>query len=401
MKLRVVAWGVALMLAVGGAAFADPAAPRTLPSLTDEKPAGISEAEARQALDVVNAFVGCIYKQDYEGSFRYVRGIDDPRAAAARLHQGVHDTIAARGFKNLSTCEANLEMIMSAVEAYARAHGWALPPSLEDLLRGTYLTELPRCPAGGRYVYTNTRHAPSVHCGRDAHRDIGIKGDYPSMSASEGLSLGDQALVFDVDVEFSVRSFSTRVAFFQPDFNVLWVLLDEVSALQGDAPHKRGAVIGLSRHDGVWMIDPFLTSQDVPMAFDRVAWRSETAIPKQVLYGMLQTQPGLRADDAERGRAFLLLRVCESNLRNLSVALEAVSVAQGGRYPVTAPLEKVLATRMKSLPHCPAGGTYRYRADPSGDRYVIYCSGHAHAEADVPVDLPAVDPVLGVFHAPQ
>lgn len=389
---------IALLLLTTGLSIAAPPV-RTTPSIIQQKAFEPSEAEVKQALDLVNGFVECVNREDFVRAFGYVRGIDDPKAATARMLGRVKDIIAANAFRDLMTCETNLEMIGSAVEGYGRAHQWKMPRSLDDLVRAALLTEIPRCPAEGRYIYENTRDGPYVACSRDAHREIGVKGDFPSLSARDGLSVGGQRLSFDQTVDFKVERFTTTVAGFQPDFNTLWIYLDEVSSIRGEPARKRHGVFGLSREDGIWKIDLFLTNEDLISTFDMEKWQEETAIAKQILYILLRSQPGQRATDAETARAKLLLRVCESNLRNLAVAVEALSVKMNGRYPSTGAIAQILHRRPQVLPVCPAGGTYRYRGDASGYKYVIYCEGHAHAEADVPADLPSVDPVLGVIHA--
>lgn len=386
-----------LLLAGGFPATAEPI--RTTPSIIQKKTFEPSDEEVQQALHLVNDFVECVRREDFVRAFGYVRGIDDPKAATDRMLERVRDNIAANAFRDLMTCETNLEMIGSAVEGYSRAHQWMPPRSLNDLIRSALLIEMPRCPAGGRYVYANGREGPFVVCSRDAHREIGVRGDFPSLSARDGLSIGEQKLSFDQTVDFTVERFSTSVAGFQPDFNTLWIYLDEVSSIRGEPARPRKGVFGLSRSDGIWKIDLFLTNADLNSTFDMDKWRVETAIAKQVLYILLRAQPGQHPNDAERGRAKLLLRVCESNLRILAVALEGVSVRLNGRYPSTAPLYRVLHRRPQVLPVCPAGGKYRYRSDASGYKYVIDCQGHAHAEADVPANLPSVDPVLGVIRA--
>ena len=362
-------------------------------------PAPLSEQEQQQALDTARTFVTRFYQRNVAGAFELVRGIKNPEAEAKLLSDRIHDSIAAEAYQHLSLCEANLETLGGALSAWSRVNGSSLPRTLDALVAGAYLTEVPRCPAGGRYVYQPSKTGVSVACTRDAHRRIGITGSFPALTRSGALTLGGQSLRFERRVPFTVAQWNVNIALWQADYRTLWLALTEQSSLENGPMRDRGGVLVMSRRDGVWKIDLWLTCQDLNMAFDPVKWQTQTPIVIQALCYAVQGQPGTQVPESEQGKPQLQLRVCEANLRGLAVALEDVSLNLNGRYPTTGALETVLKRSRKTLPTCPAGGRYTYRCEPGGHSYVIFCAGHAHADAGLPADLPSVDPVLGVSTA--
>lgn len=398
MRRRILLALVLTLLSVMTATHAAPPDVRQAPSLTPSNRPGPSPEEVAQALALVNAFIDCVNREDFEKAFTYVRGIDDPKVTDIAFRNRVHELIADRAFRELSTCDANLETIGTAIDAYGRANGWKLPKTLDALAHSAYLSELPVCPAGGHYIYTDDDRDPRIVCSRDAHARIGVKGDFPALSLRGGRSLGGQRLNFDQNLDFKVSGYTVTVAAYQPDFITLWIAIEEQSSMRGEPTRARTGWFGMSRRNGEWKIDLFLSNQDMNGMFDLEAWLENTAICKQVLYYVLLTLPGQRPPEAERTRAELLLKVCESNLRNLAVLVEKISLTRNGRYPLTVSLATLLRQVHNTLQRCPAGGTYRYQADSDGDgdTYRIYCEGHAHAAAGVPANQPSVDPVMGV-----
>jgi hypothetical protein len=89
--------------------------------------------------------------------------------------------------KQLNRCTMNLSNIAMACDFYKLDHRNSLPPDLDSLVPG-YLQAIPRCPAGGTYVYTPTGDkAYRINCRTNAHKALGIKGDNPFYTSGAGL----------------------------------------------------------------------------------------------------------------------------------------------------------------------------------------------------------------------
>lgn len=385
-----------VLLTIALTARADP------PSQFSGKPDAASSA---QAMAVVNEFAEAIYGRNFPKAFALVRGIPNPAEEGKRFQQVIRNMVAAVSFRQLSMCQINIEILAAGVESYARDHEGKYPPNLKVLLNGTdmYLTQLPTCPAGGTYEYRHDRQGYQIFCHKDAHSEIGVTGDHPAYASGTGLTLGEHKLNLDFEPQFMVKNHKVTVEQWIPDFNILVVRLDEDSAIEDvDAMHHRVSRFSMSRKDGQWLIDLFLSNRDMSFVYDFEKWQETETLPKQVLYFYL-TRGGSAVTLENPGymdRADLLLRVCESNLRSISLGIEAWSVDHAGKYPRENGLKVIVPRYMALIPRCPAGGVYVYTHEPHSAKFLVRCMGHAHANANVPPNYPTVDPVNGVKSRP-
>jgi hypothetical protein len=375
------------------------AAPRQLEIAPAAETRTPSTAEIAEGLEVVEQYADAVYKGDYATAFRLVRGIDDPARAAESFRDVMRNDVAAWAFRQLSTCQTNVEAMSSAIESYARDHEGAYPPSLSALvsLKDLYLTELPRCPAGGIYQYRHTASGFSVACHENAHVLVGIKGSFPAYASGSGLSLGGQKINLSTTPQFTVKSHHVAVDAWLPDFHILTVRLEEDSGVALiDNLMKRSSIFALTRKDGRWKIDLYLSNRDMTFVYDFEKWRKTEALPKQILvFYQISTSP-VRFVQEYQQSGQLELEVCESNLRSISLAVEAWSVDHGGAYPPGPGFAAIVPRYLKRLPVCPSGGQYAYERDPRSGSYTIRCMGHAHANAGLPANHPLIDPINGV-----
>gem|GEM_PF-3225223 len=87
----------------------------------------------------------------------------------------------------LLSCKVNLERIIPvALEKYASNNNGKYPEKLYDIIPG-YLKEVSVCPAGGMYVYRKEKGDYILVCSGEAHKNMGIKGDYPRFTHLKGL----------------------------------------------------------------------------------------------------------------------------------------------------------------------------------------------------------------------
>ncbi|MDQ7826336.1 MAG: DUF3352 domain-containing protein [Candidatus Eremiobacteraeota bacterium] len=94
--------------------------------------------------------------------------------------------------KNYQECCNNLSNMAIAMDIYRIDHSKKLPVSLDDLVPD-YLQALPRCPAGGGYLFEPQPDGGYlIKCHSDAHKSSGIKGDNPCYSSSEGIVESDE-----------------------------------------------------------------------------------------------------------------------------------------------------------------------------------------------------------------
>lgn len=110
----------------------------------------------------------------------------------------VFDPGFADPYKNVSACGENLKKIGGALDKYMENNNNWLPGSSqwakESWLLKTDgdLKKMPKCPAGGKYVYKKWRdeeHRPvyEIRCSCSAHRRAGIKDTYPRYRRFEGI----------------------------------------------------------------------------------------------------------------------------------------------------------------------------------------------------------------------
>jgi competence protein ComGC len=98
------------------------------------------------------------------------------------------------------------------------------------------------------------------------------------------------------------------------------------------------------------------------------------------------------------------ITACKSNLKNLGTGMEMYSMDWNGHYPRN--LDMLVPNYLKTIPECPAAGRVTYRADfgpkapgnTSGfaDYYSIECTGHSHADINVPPDYPKYNGIEGI-----
>lgn len=363
-----------------------------LPAVAEEDP-----REVEECLEAVRSYVKAVYAARYVDAFRQVRGVPDPEEAGDRFLRLVHESRASIGYRRLSACENNLFALAGALES--RSGG---PPArLEEVVGpgSPFPQGMPDCPAGGTYGYTRSGSNYRLWCGEDAHLSIGIGGNYPLYTRQGGLSLGGQELSLQQPLHLEVEDWDVEFVGFADDYNVFAIAHTERSRLRATDPmRERRSVFLLSEDDGRWQIDLALSNRDMVFVFDEREWTESATAPRQVLfYYQLAESVGFELPDVD-SRARLEVRICEANLRNLSLALENWSVDHHGAYPRKG-WSDVVPRYLKALPHCPAGGKYRYRHEAPGG-YRVECAGTAHAEAGLPADYPALTPVLGVTEGP-
>ena len=98
---------------------------------------------------------------------------------------------------SLTACKSNLKNMATALELYASDFGGRYPPRLEQLSKGSYLKQIPTCPAAGEMTYTNyhaSQNPDDYHlaCSGDNHAKAytGYSAPsygYPRYSADTGL----------------------------------------------------------------------------------------------------------------------------------------------------------------------------------------------------------------------
>lgn len=359
-----------------------------LPATAEEDP-----REVQACLDAVRSYVEAVYAGHYVDAFRQVRGVENADEAGERFLRLVHEARASHGYQSLSTCENNLFALAGALEN--RSAG--LPAKLTDVVGpgSPFPQGMPECPAGGTYTYQRSAGGYQVWCGTDAHLAIGVGGDYPRYTRQSGLSLGGQELSLKQPLDIQVEDWGVEFVGYGEDYNVFAIAHTERSRMRAvDTMRERRSVFLLSEDDGRWQIDLALSNRDMVFVYDERTWTDSATIPRQILfYYQLADSVGFELPDID-SRARLEVRICEGNLRNLSLALEQWSVAHHGAYPKKG-WPDVIPRYLKTMPRCPAGGQYRYRAD-NPDGYRIECAGTAHAEADLPANHPALTPVLGI-----
>lgn len=121
-----------------------------------------------------------------------------------------------------------------------------------------------------------------------------------------------------------------------------------------------------------------------------------------------QAQEAEEAEQAEQ--ALEQLTACQSNLKQIAMAMEMHSTDAAGKYPNS--LDELIPTYLKTLPKCPAGGSYRAYfgpdapgnntgAEPYKNYYYVECFGENHTAADVTGDFPAYSGLVGLMTEPQ
>lgn len=364
--------------------------------------AGVPHAEEPRpeetCVEVVRAYVTDVYANRMASALSRVRGVE-AEDSGSKFQRLVLDSLSLEGYEDLSECGYNLFALAGAIEA---RRGKPLS-SLEELVGpGTVFPRgMPRCPALGEYRLARTRDGGyRIWCGTDAHESIGIGGNFPEFSSHGGLSVDNQELRLVSDIRFEVEDWSLEVEALDEEHGLARVRHREKSRLGG----PRQPVLGrsssfmLSSHEGQWRIDLALSNRDMVFLFDEDEWSRTATLPRQVLfYYQVSESMGFRSPDIE-DRPRLELRICEANLRSLSLAVEEWSVQHAGAYPTSA-LEVVTPKFLREMPRCPAGGRYRYRSEPAGS-YRIWCDGNRHQAAGVPTGYPALTPVLGVIERP-
>jgi len=364
--------------------------------------AGVPHAEeprpGQTCVEVVRAYVTDVYANRLASALSQVRGVET-EDSGSKFERLVLDSISLEGYQDLSECSYNLFALAGAIEA----RGGNLPQSLKELVGpGTVFPRgMPLCPAMGEYQFARTRDGGyRIWCGTDAHQSLGIGGNFPEFSSHGGLSVGNQELKMVTDLQFEVQDWSLEVEAFDEKRGLARVRHREKSRLGGHRQpvFERSSSFMLSSQDGQWRIDLALSNRDMVFLFDEDEWNRTATIPRQVLfYYQVSEAMDFRSPDIE-DRPRLQLRICEANLRSLSLAVEEWSVQHGGAYPTSA-LEVVTPKFLREMPRCPAGGQYRYRIEPPGS-YRIWCDGNRHEAAGVPTGYPALTPVLGVIERP-
>ncbi len=89
--------------------------------------------------------------------------------------------------QRLDECESNLKTIGIALEKYRYRHEGRSPKSLEELVKGEFLSEIPSCPSAGSDTYSGGYEQTSektyrVTCQGENHADLEIPPDYPRIT---------------------------------------------------------------------------------------------------------------------------------------------------------------------------------------------------------------------------
>jgi hypothetical protein len=101
-----------------------------------------------------------------------------------------------------------------------------------------------------------------------------------------------------------------------------------------------------------------------------------------------------------RCRCGSMVSTCNSNLRNISTALEMYAEDHCGQFPCG--LSSLNPTYLKAQATCPASGdTYGYWVGGGASkqnplRYYVYCKGDSHQLHGVKADHPAYDSTTGL-----
>jgi hypothetical protein len=357
-----------------------------------------SPSVGETCVEVVRAYVTDVYANRMASALARVRGVE-AEDLGSKFERLLLDSISLEDYEDLSECSDNLFALAGAIEARS---GKPLA-SLDELVGpGTVFPRgMPRCPALGQYRLARTEDGGyRIWCGTDAHESIGIGGNFPEFSSLGGLSLNNQELKLVSDLRFEVEDWSLEVEALDEERGLARVRHREKSRLGGPRQPvlERSSSFMLSSQDGQWRIDLALSNRDMVFLFDEDEWSRTATLPRQVLfYYQVSESMGFRSPDIE-DRPRLELRICEANLRSLSLAVEEWSVQHAGAYPTSA-LEVVTPKFLREMPRCPAGGQYRYRIEPPGS-YRIWCDGNRHQAAGVPTGYPALTPVLGVIERP-
>jgi len=327
-------------------------------------------------VEVVRAYVADVYANHMASALSWVRGVE-AEDSGSKFERLVLDSLSLEGYEDLSECGYNLFALAGAIEARSGKP----PSSLKELVGpGTVFPRgMPRCPTLGEYGFARTQDGGyRIWCGTDAHESIGIGGNFPEFSSHGGLSVDNQELRLVSDLRFEVEDWSLEVEALDEERGLARVRHREKSRLGGHRQPvlERSSSFMLSSQDGQWRIDLALSNRDMVFLFDEDEWSRTATIPRQVLfYYQVSESMDFRSPDIE-DRPRLELRICEANLRSLSLAVEEWSVQHAGAYPTSA-LEVVTPKFLREMPRCPAGGQYRYRIEPPGS-YRIWCDGNRH-----------------------
>lgn len=99
----------------------------------------------------------------------------------------------------------------------------------------------------------------------------------------------------------------------------------------------------------------------------------------------------------EHARNLGQLTACESNLKNIGVALEMYATDNNGVYPKS--LDKLTPNYLRYIPTCPSAGsdTYTPGYSVSGTNYTVICSGDNHHAVGLPPDYPRYTSTQGLI----
>lgn len=119
-----------------------------------------------------------------------------------------------------------------------------------------------------------------------------------------------------------------------------------------------------------------------------------------VIFVVLQIIRGLSGASKAQGQA--KENICLGNMKTISTTLEMYR-ADTGRYPSA--LGALTPNYLKTIPTCHAAGLDKYsgsyKADPSGNSYVFYCSGSNHRDAGLLDNFPQYYSGKGVALKPE
>jgi hypothetical protein len=121
-----------------------------------------------------------------------------------------------------------------------------------------------------------------------------------------------------------------------------------------------------------------------------------------ILFVILASVIGYKIITDNQATALKNLGICQANMKNISFKMEAYKFDLC-EYPPN--LQKLCPNNFRHIPTCPSAkaDTYScsYKLAPSGNSYVIYCSGHHHKDCGLKENFPQYYSGVGLVLRPE